>query len=164
MKHRKILFVCTGNQCRSPMAEALFRDMVQKRYAEKGTEFVVSSCGTAGIEGMPATKEAIDVMREEGIALDSHRSRSISGPLLQEADLVLVMAERHYLYIEMFYPLLMPRVHLLKEYAAPTNLRGFSGSMDIDDPIGKDIGAYRGVFRELREAFDAIFMKIGDEL
>jgi protein-tyrosine-phosphatase len=88
----RILLLCTGNQCRSPMAEGLLRDLLHRRG-------VVATVDSAGLldGGMPATSTATDVLADRGIDLTAHRSRSMADPavVLEGADLVLAMERRH---------------------------------------------------------------------
>jgi protein-tyrosine-phosphatase len=88
----RILFVCTGNICRSPMGEALLRFEL----TERGIQGVgVASAGTWGQDGSAATGPATEVMRTRGIDLSTHRARTVSDPELGDADLIVVMAQHH---------------------------------------------------------------------
>lgn len=87
-----ILFVCTGNTCRSPMAEAIYR-VVAEEVGLGGYE--VSSAGTGASEGEPAAQQAIEVCREEGLDLEGHRSRPLTAELVSQASLILGMEPHH---------------------------------------------------------------------
>ncbi len=95
-----MLFVCSGNTCRSPMAEALARNMVAKRLGcdENGLVdrgIVMASAGTQGFPGAPASIEGIEVLRERGIDMSAHRSRPVTAELLQSADRIYAMTGSH---------------------------------------------------------------------
>src|SRR5690348_4874348 len=87
-----ILVVCTGNICRSPMAEGFLRSML----AVRGIEGVqVASCGVNGLEASPAMPEGVQAMIENGVDISGHRARRLTAPMIREADLVLTMATDH---------------------------------------------------------------------
>src|ERR1039458_10614691 len=83
---KKILFVCTGNVCRSPMAEGLLRHMLRGR-----NDIQVASAGLGALEGVGATGAAIEVMAELGIDISSHVSQSLGSELVRQADFILVL-------------------------------------------------------------------------
>lgn len=97
-----LLFVCTGNICRSPMAEGLAREAVRRGYPARAAEVSVGSAGVAGLDGEPATAEAVAAMGARGIDISAHRARSTSRDILGRADLVLAMEESHRRYLEPF--------------------------------------------------------------
>lgn len=132
-----ILFVCTGNTCRSPMAEVLFRKMLCRRLQcneddllERG--FVVLSAGLATTPGMPASRDAVDLMQRDGIDLTSHQSQPATPDLLCVADQVVTMTESHRESIASRYP----------EIAERTRTLSANGS-DVSDPFGGDAEDYR---------------------
>lgn len=124
------LFVCTGNTCRSPMAEAIFRYLLAERLNCNDEElmdrgFNVLSAGLSAGFGMPASREAVNQLAESGIDLRSHESQPLTERLLQHADHVLTMTRSHRQVILNDYPDLANRVSLLS-----------TDQLDISDPYG----------------------------
>ncbi len=108
----RILFVCTGNTCRSPMAEAILRKIAQ----DEELEVEVRSAGVSAVDGSPASSQAIQVLKEKGIK-HSHRSRMIQPDQVEWADLVLAMTRTHKYFVISEYPESVEKVYTLKEYA-----------------------------------------------
>ena len=141
-----VLMVCTGNICRSPMAEAL----LQKYWlAEKRSlELAVASAGIYATDGNPATPEVQQVLwEEEGIDVSRHRARQINAEMIRDTDLFLVMTREHAWYLQKMEPDAAARIRLLKEFAGITG-----GSLDVPDPYGGGIKIYRRSLQEIREA------------
>lgn len=133
----QVLFVCSGNICRSPFAEELLR----RTLARDGTKGVlVSSAGTLGIRGQPASSHQITVGREHGIDLTAHRSRALGAGFLRKADLVIVMEQAHHHLIEEKWPGELVKVHLLREFESDS---GGGRARDVFDPIGHSLEDYR---------------------
>ncbi|MCI5836558.1 MAG: low molecular weight protein arginine phosphatase [Veillonellaceae bacterium] len=133
----KILFICTGNTCRSPMAEALLRQMA----AEREADVVVLSAGLAAFPGDPATVQAQQAVAELGADLREHRSRRVALPHLAAADVVVTMTEAHRAALREWAPEYAEKVYTLAEWSG----RG----EDIADPFGKDEAAYRKTASEI---------------
>ncbi|MGH8529120.1 MAG: low molecular weight protein-tyrosine-phosphatase [Nevskiales bacterium] len=105
---RNILVVCTGNICRSPMAEGLLRSVYGKR-----VDFSVSSAGVAALVGESPAEEAVTAMRSHGIDISACRARQCDGKLLTQADLVLVMEEMQRKWIHYQHPQTRGKVFLM---------------------------------------------------
>jgi low molecular weight protein-tyrosine phosphatase len=101
----RILILCVGNICRSPMAESLMRRALP--------ECDISSAGLGALVGNPADPMAIELMREQGVDISSHRARQLQGHMLAEADLVLVMELNHQRYLEEQFPLARGKIFRL---------------------------------------------------
>ncbi|HEX9218870.1 MAG TPA: low molecular weight protein arginine phosphatase [Gemmatimonadaceae bacterium] len=144
-----LLFVCSGNTCRSPMAEALARKIAKRRGIE---DLNVSSAGTNAWDNVPATDEALLVGMEREIDLTGHRARKLTSAIVSEADLIFVMTPGHLEQVKQLGG--RGKVHVIDEYASGTANQG------ITDPYGGDLEAYRHTAdileRELEKLFDRL--------
>jgi protein-tyrosine-phosphatase len=139
---KKVLFVCTGNVCRSPMAEGIFRKMLEERGLAGAVD--VDSAGTWALEGRPPTPLAVDAVAAMGVDIGDHRARTVTAEDLQEADLVLVMEEAHRRSLFYLAPELSHKVFLLSEMAGEHE--------EIADPYGtNDPENYVFTARKIRD-------------
>jgi protein-tyrosine-phosphatase len=154
---KSILFVCSANQCRSPMAEVLFENLVRERGEED--EWRVESAGVWAYGGAPATGNARLAMEERGLSLERHRSQQAENELLSQFDLIVVMTREHRETLLAQMPALDGRVHLLRE------LDGGTG--DFADPVGGDLTVYKQAASEietiLRQGFPHLDQLLASE-
>ncbi|HZE08863.1 MAG TPA: low molecular weight protein arginine phosphatase [Gemmatimonadaceae bacterium] len=144
-----LLFVCSGNTCRSPLAEALAKKVAASRGIE---DISVSSAGTNAIENVPATDEALLVGMERGLDLTGHRSRQLTPAIVSEADLIFVMTPGHLEQVKQMGG--RGKVHVIDEYASGATDKG------ISDPYGGDLDAYRNTTDSLEEELERLFDRL----
>ena len=145
----KVVFICTGNTCRSPMAEGILKDLAEK----DKLNIDVKSVGIHASFGTNAASFAIEAMKDIGIDIRDHKSDQVNSELLDKADLVLTMSNSHKKAILLQYPLMKGRVFLLNEYA-------FGINKDIEDPFGGSLRYYEKARDEIFRAVEEIVGKI----
>ena len=145
-----ILLVCTGNTCRSPLAEAIVKRMV----SDAGrTDIEVSSAGAQARDGSPASDEALLVGLERNLDLSDHRSRPLTAGILDRSDLLLAMSESHVLQVRQLKP--KANVHLVTRFGTDSG-----DGHPIQDPFGGDLAAYRETADDLERALSGLLERI----
>ncbi len=144
---KHILFVCTGNICRSPMAEGLFRDMVKGR-----DDMVVRSAGIGAVHGQTPSAHAVDVLRKSGIDISTIRSQPLSEALVGQATFIFAMTRIHLDTIHMAFPEAADKSFLVTEF----NDELARTSPDVPDPIGQGMEAYSKCCDTLKKALPDI--------
>ena len=151
-KIKSVLLVCTGNSCRSIMAEGILRKCLKE--LGKG-DIEVTSAGICAIDNMAPTLETIEVMKKEGIDVSSCRSRCLTDELIKKSDLILVMASHHMDEVIRRVPNAVRKIHLLKQYGLKTDVKTCE-DLDIPDPIGGPIDYYEQVLNTIKKEVERI--------
>lgn len=149
---KTILFVCTGNTCRSVMAEGIFKKLLKQNEAKKNS-YRILSAGISALSGMSPTTEAISAASEQGVDISQHKALQLHEGLVKKADLILVMSHRQKDYIQRKFPFVQNKLFLIKKYAQKGELKNNQSkdeNYEIVDPIGESLDFYRVVARELR--------------
>ena len=147
---KSIVFVCTGNVCRSPMAAGFFYDKLVREKVDGRVR--VRSAGTWALEGQPASAYALQVMNEHGLDISQHRGRNLTQEDVHGADLVLVMTRRHADIIARDMQPGDGKMYLLSEMAGQ--------AQDIEDPYGGSLHEYRRTAVELEEWVERGYARI----
>ncbi len=147
---KNIIVVCTGNACRSPMAEGFL-----KKYLAGSSRYRITSAGISAVDGLAPTPAAVQVMEEYLIDISCFRSTCFSRRLALSSNIILVMAKHHRDFIVENMPDMQGKTFLYKEFAGIEEK-----PQDIQDPIGQPIEVYRIVCNEIKAASEKIAEKI----
>lgn len=149
----KIMFICTGNICRSAMAEG----MMKKLAKDNNLDLDICSCGIYAEDGDYATYNAVEAARYYDANIEGHRATNIRKSKIKEMDIILCATESHKQSVLYMYPELKEKVFTMKEYA---ELDKNGQDMDIKDPWGYDMNVYQNCAEEIEKCLIKIIEKI----
>lgn len=144
-----VLFVCTGNTCRSPMAEALLK------HVKNSDQIQVKSAGVFAIDGYQASPNAVEALKEKGIS-SHHRSSSLTPELADWATIILTMTNQHKQSVIDLYPHAGRKTYTLSEYVSDQE----EGIRDISDPFGGPLHMYRQTLSDLEPLIEKLILKL----
>ncbi len=147
-KEKLIVFVCTANVCRSPMAEKLFEEALSKSQSKKNVK--VFSAGISAMDGDQASTNSVQACEEIGLDLKDHRSAALTRATLENASAIFCMTESHRALLNMYFE--VPEstsIFLMREFME-------SGTKELPDPYGQDIEVYRECRNHMQEALPSL--------
>ncbi|MCH5184839.1 MAG: low molecular weight protein arginine phosphatase [Oscillospiraceae bacterium] len=144
----KILFICTGNTCRSPMAEGIMRELAKRR----GMDIEVESAGVLSTPGTPATNFAKLVLEDMGMDIKDKTAQLVTTEMIESSDLILVMTEKHKQFFNQFHDL---NIYTVGEYIGTNEV--------IRDPYGGDMEVYRDTAYQLYSSLEKVLDIISGE-
>lgn len=147
---KRILFVCSGNTCRSPLAEAIAASLLPGRFEFKVS---VGSAGTSALEGSPASQHSVEVGRAHKLDLSAHRARLLTRALVREADLIVTMGARHRETVGLLDPDALEHTFLLTNFSD----HHFG---DVADPIGGGEADYERTYRIIRDCIESMAQQL----
>lgn len=148
---KKVLFVCSGNTCRSPIAEGIAKKVLPE-YLEE--EIEIMSAGSAAVDGLPASSLAIEVAADHSIELSNHRAKLLSRTLVKEADLIVTMSPTHKDTVGVIEPTALEYTYVLPDFCD-------DDVAEIPDPIGLDRDAYEKTFELIENCVGRLADQLG---
>ena len=152
MMSKQVVFVCTGNVCRSPLAEYLFRHRLRDQ-----SEWTAQSAGVFAAQGVMASQHSVEALAEWDIDLSPHRSQPLTADLVKGSDIIAVMTEGHRREVLNQFPEAAERVYLLTAFGTG------EGAPDISDPIGLSLHVYRSVRDQIDSALADLILWIREQ-
>ncbi|HHV34902.1 MAG TPA: low molecular weight protein arginine phosphatase [Syntrophomonadaceae bacterium] len=156
----RLLFVCTGNTCRSLMAEGLASKIINRLNLVGKLE--VASAGLAAFPGAPASSGARSVLSREGIDVSEHQAKQLTEDMLYNADVILTMTAVQKQHLTDLFPEVAEKIFILKEFAQGSSPDTEEESHDIPDPFGQPERVYQQCADELAQVIEQVLKRIAD--
>jgi len=145
---KNVVFICTGNVCRSPMAEGFYRQL-----AESDESIVVGSAGISAFDGQAASRHSIEVMKQEGIDISGHGSRMLTPEIVDRATHIFGMTRGHRDAVQIMFPESLEKVFVLREFLVGPDA---DFDLDVSDPIGGSLDEYVRTRNLIKEALPSV--------
>ena len=145
---KDVVFICTGNVCRSPMAEGFYRDQTKS-----DDNIRVGSAGISAFDGQAASQHSVDVMKEEDIDISDHASRMLTPEMVERASHIFGMTRTHRDAVQMMFPEAREKVFVLREFLVGPEA---DFDLDVSDPIGGSLEEYIRTRNLIKEALDSV--------
>ncbi len=149
----RIIFICTGNICRSPMAHFYAQKLANK--SKDPNKYYIESAGINAYDGEKATESAKLVMHKYDVDLSNHHATNVANSGIMESDYIIVMTNTHKLLLTQMFPELKEKIYTLRELAYEN-----IDYIDIDDPWGYNINIYEDIAKQIVEAVDILMKKL----
>jgi len=147
---KRIVFVCSGNTCRSPLAEGIAKKILLEANPQ---QFDISSAGSSALDGLPASSQSVDVARDHSIDLTAHQARLLSKTLVAQADLIVAMSESHRETVGVIEPQALAHTFLLTDFCDEVD-------GDIPDPIGMGQEVYGHTYEMIEKCIQEMKSKL----
>lgn len=149
--NKQVLFVCTGNTCRSPMATAIFNHFSEKA----NSSWFATSAGLATETGLPITDKAAEALLDFGIYIEDHQAHQLEARMIKDANIVLTMTETQRDLLHVYYPEFADKVMTIAEFG--------DYDEDVKDPFGQGISAYKEIAALFVEIMPGIVEKLTNQ-
>lgn len=159
LKKKIILFVCTGNTCRSVMAQALFEKLKEELFPE--LEYTSDSAGIAACNIASPSKEAVFCLAKHGIDITTHKARMVNSNIIKNASLILAMTHYQLNYLKDYFPWANHKIHLFRLYC---HQKKYMKDDEIEDPYGKGIIFYENIYRRMKQDIKKLLFYLRKEL
>jgi len=153
-----ILFVCTGNTCRSVMAQALFQKLKDEFASDMN--YQADSAGIRAIEGLPPTEETIICMAKQGLDIRAHKAKSIDNKTIKQSSLILTMTQQQHIFLKKQFPLSINKIFLFRPFCLRNK---HIKNQDIEDPYGKSVFFYENICRQLEDDVNKLINRLREE-